>query len=321
MDAKRRSCLNDTARLILAAALGWGPAFAADPTPVTPSTQLATVAVRATMPEVRADAALVVDESGRVLYAKHTRTPKPIASITKLMTAMVVLDSGVPLDEPITIVEADRDTIRNSHSRLRIDRGATLSRREMLAVALMSSDNRAASALGRTAFRGGKPTFVTAMNRKAAALGMGETHFADPTGLDGGNQSTAQDLLLLVRAAARYPLISAVTSRERMTVWPYGDTGNPAAALEYRNTNPLVGNPEWDVEISKTGYINEAGRCLVMRAVAAGRRLDIVLLDAAGKRTPVGDSNRLRKWLAESGQTARDSSRAPADRWMTPYWE
>ncbi|MFN2165549.1 MAG: peptidase S11, partial [Anaerolineae bacterium] len=195
------------------------------------------------MPEIRADAALVVDESGRVLYAKHTRTRKPIASITKLMTAMVVLDARLPLDEPIQILEADRDTMRNSRSRLRIDRGATLSRGEMLAVALMSSDNRAASALGRTAFPGGKPPFVLAMNRKASALGMTDSHFADPTGLDGGNQSTAQDLLLLVRAAARYPLIRAVTSRERMTVWPYGDNENPISGLEYRNTNPLVGSP------------------------------------------------------------------------------
>ena len=321
MDVKRRSCMNDAARLILAATLGWGQVLAAAPSSDPPRLQLGANTVQTTTPEIRADAALVVDESGRVLYAKHTHTLKPIASITKLMTAIVVLDSGLPLDEPITVIEADRDTMRNSRSRLRIDRGATLSRRNMLAVALMSSDNRAASALGRTAFPGGKPTFVTAMNRKAAALGMGETRFADPTGLDGGNQSTAEDLLALVRTAARYPLIRAVTSRERMTVWPYGNTGDPSAGLEYRNTNPLVGNPEWGVELSKTGYINEAGRCLVMRAVAAGRRLDIVLLDSAGKRTPAGDSNRLRKWLADSGQLAGDASRAPADPWTTPYWE
>ncbi len=279
------------------------------------------VAVQGKAPEIRADAALVVDETGRVLYAKHTRTPKPIASITKLMTAMVVLDAGLPLDEPITILEADRDTLRNSRSRLRIDRGATLSRGEMLAVALMASDNRAASALGRTAFPGGKPSFVTAMNRKAAALGMSDSHFADPTGLDGGNQSTAEDLLTMVRAAAQYPLIREVTSRKQMTVWPYGNSGNPAAALEYRNTNPLVGDPDWGIEVSKTGYINEAGRCLVMRAVAAGRRLDIVLLDAAGKRTPVGDSNRLRQWLAGSSRQVLEASPTPDDRWSNPYWE
>lgn len=247
-------------------------------------------------PDLASAAALVIDESGRTLYAKRTRERKPIASITKLMTAIVVLDAGLPLDAPVTIAESDRDRLRHSHSRLRIDRGATLSRREMLSVALMSSDNRAASALGRTAFPGGKAVFVEAMNRKAQALGMRDTRFADPTGLDGGNRSTADDLAKLIRAAVGYPLIRSITSQASMEVHPYGDD----ATLQYRNTNPLVRDPHWVVELSKTGYVNEAGHCLVMRAVIAGRRLDIVLLDSAGKRTPVGDSNRLRKWL-ESG--------------------
>ena len=236
---------------------------------------------------------LVMDDAGRVAYAKGTRDRRPIASITKLMTAMVVLDSGVPLDTPLTIGEEDRDQLRHSRSRLRIDRAATLSRGEVLAVALMSSDNRAASALGRTTLAGGKPAFVDAMNRKAAELGMTDTHFADPTGLDGENRSTAEDLVLMVRAAAAYPLIREITTRGNMEVHPYGD----AAALPYRNTNPLVRSPDWQLELSKTGFVNEAGHCLVMRAVIGGRTLSMVLLDSPGKRSPMGDSIRLRQWL------------------------
>lgn len=272
--------------------------------------------------EIQAAAALVVDEQGRTLYAKRTRERKPIASITKLMTAMVVLDSSAPLGEPVTIEESDRDTLRNSRSRLRIDRHATLPRAEMLAVALMSSDNRAASALGRTALPGGKPVFVEAMNRKAAALGMNDTQFADPTGLDGRNLSTAEDLLKLIRAAADYPLIREITSRESIQVTPHGDQG----LLEYRNTNPLVKNPEWQIEVSKTGFINEAGHCLVMRTVLGGRRMDIVLLDASGKRTPVGDAGRLRQWLV-SQQSGRPVQLAGAgknpcgDPWSLSCWE
>jgi D-alanyl-D-alanine endopeptidase (penicillin-binding protein 7) len=237
--------------------------------------------------------ALVVDEAGRALYAKGTRDQRPIASITKLMTAMVVLDSAVPLDQPLTILEEDRDQLRHSRSRLRIDRAATLQRREVLAVALMSSDNRAAAALGRTTFPGGKPIFVAAMNRKAEALGMLDSRFADPTGLDGNNTSTAEDLVMMARAAAAYPLIRELTTSASMEVHPYGDAGT----LQYRNTNPLVRSPDWHLELSKTGFVNEAGHCLVMRAVIGGRLLSIVLLDSPGKRSPVGDSNRLRKWL------------------------
>jgi D-alanyl-D-alanine endopeptidase (penicillin-binding protein 7) len=272
--------------------------------------------------DIQATAALVVDDLGRTLYAKHTHERKPIASVTKLMTAMVVLDAGLPLDEPITIEESDRDTLRNSRSRLRIDRHATLTRGEMLAVALMSSDNRAASALGRTALPGGKPAFVEAMNRKAAALGMRESQFADPTGLDARNQSTAEDLLKLIRAAASYPLIHEITSRDSMQVAPYGDRG----LLQYRNTNPLVKSPNWEIELSKTGFINEAGHCLVMRAVVADRQLDIVLLNASGRRTPVGDAGRLRQWVVS--QQSRSTGPQPgsrknpcADPWSLTCWE
>ncbi len=236
---------------------------------------------------------LVIDEAGHPIYAKRTRDQRPIASITKLMTAMVVLDAAVSLDEPVTILEEDRDQMRHSRSRLRIDRAATLQRRQVLAVALMSSDNRAASALGRTTFPGGKPAFVDAMNRKAAALGMTESRFADPTGLDGNNISTAEDLVKMARAASSYALIREITTTGEMEVQPYGDGGT----LHYRNTNPLVRNPDWHLELSKTGFVNEAGHCLVMRAVIGGRLLSIVLLDSPGKRSPVGDSTRLRKWL------------------------
>jgi len=272
--------------------------------------------------DIHATAALVVDDLGRTLYAKRTRERKPIASITKLMTAMVVLDAGLPLDEPVTIEESDRDTLRNSRSRLRIDRHATLARDKMLAVALMSSDNRAASALGRTALPGGKPAFVEAMNRKAAALGMTDSRFADPTGLDARNQSTAEDLLKLVRAAAGYSLIRQITSRDSMQVAPYGDRG----ILEYRNTNPLVKSSEWQIEVSKTGFINEAGHCLVMQAVVGGRRLYIVLLDASGRRTPVGDAGRLRQWVVsqqtrQPGQQTVSRKNPCADPWALTCWE
>ena len=170
---------------------------------------------------------------------------------------------------------------------------ARLSRRDMLTIALMSSENRAASALGRTTFPGGTPAFVAAMNRKAQALGMTDTHYADASGLDGANRSTAEDLVKLLQAASRYPLIREATTRSELEVKPYAGGGT----LPYRNTNPLVRNGGWQVELSKTGYVDEAGHCLAMQAQIAGRRYWIVLLDSAGKRTPVGDSNRLRKWI------------------------
>lgn len=236
---------------------------------------------------------LVIDDAGQPVYAKGTRDQRPIASITKLMTAMVVLDSGVPMDEPLTILEEDRDLLRHSRSRLHIERAPTLPRGEILAVALMSSDNRAASALGRTTLTGGKPAFVEAMNRKAASLGMTSSRFADPTGLDGNNISTAEDLAKMIKAAVNYPQIREITTTGAMEVHPYGDQ----STLHYRNTNPLVRDPNWQLELSKTGFINEAGHCLVMRAVIGGRPLSIVLLNSIGKRSPVGDSMRLRKWL------------------------
>jgi D-alanyl-D-alanine endopeptidase (penicillin-binding protein 7) len=247
-------------------------------------------------PDIRSGAALVIDHFGNRVYGKNTTDVRPIASITKLMMAMVVLDADVPLDDHITITEQDRDRLRWSRSRLRIGE-ATLSRRDMLRVALMSSDNRAAAALGRTTFAGGTADFVAAMNAKAATLGMRDSQFVDASGLNAGNQSTAEDLIRMVHAASQYPLIREITSTGEYTAHPYADRG----AVNYRNTNPLVRDSRWNVELSKTGYIHEAGRCLVMQAVVAGRRLYIVLLNGDGKMTPVGDSNRLRDWLKTSG--------------------
>jgi serine-type D-Ala-D-Ala endopeptidase (penicillin-binding protein 7) len=254
-------------------------------------------------PAIRSDVVLVVDEGGTPVLAKHSQAVKPIASITKLMTAMVVLDSGVDLDQVIEITDADRDQLRHSRSRMRTN-AARLTRRDMLTIALMSSENRAASALGRTTFPGGTPDFVTAMNRKAQALGMADTRYADASGLDGANRSTAEDLVRLLQAANRYPLIREATTRSELKVQPYPGGG----PVPYRNTNPLVRNEGWQVELSKTGYVDEAGHCLAMQAQIAGRRYWIVLLDSAGKRTPVGDSNRLRKWI-EAGLKERPVQR------------
>jgi D-alanyl-D-alanine endopeptidase (penicillin-binding protein 7) len=243
---------------------------------------------------LRSAVALVADRYGRRVYAKHSGDVKPIASITKLMTAMVVLDADLPMDERITILEVDRDRLRHSRSRLRTDR-ATLSRRELLTIALMSSENRAAAALGRTSLPGGTPAFVEAMNRKAKSLGMRHSHFADASGLNGANRSTAEDLVKMLQAASRYPFIRKATTTAEKTVSPYAS----GATLDYRNTNILIrnANPNWDMGVSKTGYINEAGRCLAMQAQIGGRIFYVVFLQASGKLTPVGDSNRVRKWL------------------------
>ncbi len=243
---------------------------------------------------LRSESVLVVDEHGHQVYAKTPGLVMPIASITKLMTSMVVLDAGVPLDRHITIRKADRDLLRLTGSRLHYDR-ASLSRSELLKIALMSSENRAAAALGRTTFPDGTRAFVKAMNRKAQTLEMKNTRFADATGLDASNVSTAQDLSRLLRAARDYPLIRRATTTLSTEVRPYEKRG----ALRYVNTNRLLKNPAWDIGLSKTGYIDEAGRCLVMEARLHERTLFIVLLNSFGKLTPFGDSNRLRKWVRE----------------------
>jgi D-alanyl-D-alanine endopeptidase (penicillin-binding protein 7) len=241
-------------------------------------------------PGLRSASALVLDSDGNVIYGKDQNTVRSIASITKLMTAMVTLDAELDLNQPITITRDDRDLVQLTGSRL--EYGATLTRREMILLALMSSENRAASALGRS-YPGGMNAFVAAMNTKAASLGMHNSQFADPAGLHVENLSTAADLATMVAAADSYPLIRQASTTQRLEVRPYRKRG----PLVYGNTNRLLKNPNWDIELSKTGYINEAGRCLVMRASIEGEELSIVLLNSFGKLTPFGDSNRLRRWL------------------------
>ncbi len=238
---------------------------------------------------------LVLDAAaGHPIYAKAADTVTPIASVTKLMTAMVVLDAGQPLDEMVTVDIADLDLLRGSHSRLRL--GSELSRREMLRLALMSSENRAASSLARH-YLGGLDAFVAAMNRKAADLRMVHTHFSDATGLSSENVSTANEVALMVKAAAAYPMIrdATTTSSHYVEVQPTG------TLLGFNNTNSLVRGGAWDIQVSKTGFIREAGKCLVMLATIASRPIVIVLLDSYGKLTRIGDANRVKYWL-ETGE-------------------
>jgi D-alanyl-D-alanine endopeptidase (penicillin-binding protein 7) len=241
--------------------------------------------------------AMIVDQSsGATIYSHNASNPAPIASITKLMTAMVVLDAGLSMDEPITVAEEDVDSLRNSGSRLRV--GTTLTRQEMLQIALMASENRAAAALART-YPGGTTRFVAAMNRKAAELGMSRSHFVDSTGLHSQNVSTAEDLVKMVRAGHNYEQIRAMSTTEAYDV--VQDNGR---LTPYKNTNALVKSPSWDIGLSKTGFINEAGRCLVMQAKIASRPVIIVLLDSWGKYTRIADARRVKKWLEASRTTA-----------------
>lgn len=244
-------------------------------------------------PNLRSASALVIDADGNIIYGKDIDTVRPIASITKLMSAMVIIDSGIDLDEKITVTKADRDLVQLTGSRL--EYGASLSRRDMLLLAIMSSENRAATALGRT-YPGGMDAFVKQMNKKARQLGMANSHFADPAGLHVENTASARDLMKMVTAAQEYPLIRQAGTTKRKEVFPYAKRG----PLVYGNTNRLLKNKNWDIELSKTGYINEAGRCLVMQATIEGEPVSIVLLNSFGKLTPFGDSNRLRKWMLAS---------------------
>jgi D-alanyl-D-alanine endopeptidase (penicillin-binding protein 7) len=240
--------------------------------------------------KLRSASALVLDQSGNVVYAKEMDEPRPIASITKLMTAMVILDAGLPQDERITITKEDRDLIRLTGSRLGY--GATLARADLVRLALMASENRASNALART-YPGGRKALVEAMNRKARELGMNDSRFADPAGLDAGNIASARDLVRLVHAAMRYPFIREATTTREISVRPWKDRGE----LRYVNTNRLLKNAAWEIQLSKTGYLNEAGRCLAMQAEIIDRPLTIVLLNSFGKLTPFGDSNRIRTWI------------------------
>jgi serine-type D-Ala-D-Ala endopeptidase (penicillin-binding protein 7) len=253
--------------------------------------------------ELKSSVALVVDQdTDQVLFSKNPQAVLPIASITKLMTALVVTEAQLPLDEVLTVSQDDVDTEKGSRSRLTV--GTHLSRGDMLHLALMASENRAANALGRH-YPGGLPAFVEAMNQKAAELGMADTHYVEPTGLSSKNQSSAHDLTLLVKAAYEHPIIRDLsTSREaRVAVGK--------RQLQFHSTNGLVRNPSWDIGLQKTGYISEAGRCLVMQAQLAGRRLIMVLLDSAGKYSRIGDAERIRKWLLHSTPMALQTALPP----------
>lgn len=242
---------------------------------------------------IKSGLALVVDqESGDVLYSKNTDEVASIASITKLMTAIVILDSGVPLLEKITVDRKDIDRYKGSRSKLRV--GTVLMRAEALKLALMSSENRAAAALART-FPGGSAAFVDAMNAKAFELGMQHSHFVDSTGLRPENVSTAEDLVTLVKTAHSYPLIRDFTTAASFSIETHSKRGS--RLLRFVNSNRLVRSSKWEIGISKTGYISEAGRCLVMQARIADRSLIIVLLDSWGKLTRIGDANRIKRWL------------------------
>lgn len=243
--------------------------------------------------ELKSSVALVMDqETHEVLFSKNSQAVLPIASITKLMTAMVVTEANLPLDEVLTITEDDVDMEKGSRSRLKV--GTQLTRGEMLHLALMSSENRAAHALGRH-YPGGLSAFVVAMNRKARELGLLDTRYVEPTGLSSRNQSSARDLATLVGAAHQHQIIRELsTSPEYLVEIDH-------QVQHFKNTNGLVNSPAWDIGLQKTGYISEAGRCLVMQAQLAGRKLIMVFLDSAGRYSRIGDAERIRKWL-EGGE-------------------
>ncbi len=241
--------------------------------------------------DLKSSVALVMDQdTNEVLFSKNPQAVLPIASLTKIMTALVVTEARLPLEEVLTISQADVDTEKGSSSRLTV--GTQLSRFEMLHLALMSSENRAAHALGRH-YPGGLDAFVAAMNRKTIELGMSNTRYVEPTGLSSHNQSSARDLATLVKAAYNYPLIRELSTSHE------GEVAVGRRQVHFRNTNGLVRNPEWEIGLQKTGYISEAGRCLVMQAKLAGRQLIMVFLDSAGKYSRIGDAERVRRWVNE----------------------
>ena len=241
---------------------------------------------------LKSSVALVLDsDTNEVLFSKNSEAVLPIASLTKLMTAVVVTEAKLPLGEMLSVSQDDVDTEKGSRSRLKV--GTQLSREEMLHLALMSSENRAAHALGR-AYPGGLEAFVAAMNRKARELGMNDTHYVEPTGLSSKNQSSARDLATLVKAAHEHQIIRELSTSPEFLV----EIGN--RPMQFRNTNGLVRNPEWEIGLQKTGYITEAGRCLVMQAKLAGRQLIMVFLDSAGKYSRIGDAERVRRWINEA---------------------
>jgi D-alanyl-D-alanine endopeptidase (penicillin-binding protein 7) len=245
---------------------------------------------------LKSSVALVVDQdTNEVLFSKNDQAVLPIASLTKLMTGLIISEANLPMDEKILITQEDVDTEKGSSSRLRV--GTQLSRGELLHLALMSSENRAANALGRT-YPGGLASFTGLMNKKAFALGMKDTHYVEPTGLSSRNQSSARDLVKLVDTAYGHPLLRELSTS------PGYQVAVGKRVLQYNNTNRLVKNPTWDIGLQKTGYISEAGQCLVMQAKVAGRHLIMVFLDSAGKLTRLADAERVRHWLESASNAA-----------------
>ena len=265
---------------------------------------------------LRSAAALVVDQkTGEALYAKNVDVPTSIASITKLMTAMVTLDAGLDLSEDLVIGNDEVDHLKGTGSRLAL--GTRLTREELLHLALIASENRAAAALSR-AYPGGREAFVVAMNRKAHEIGMKDSHFVDGTGLNSSNRSTAADLVKMVDAAYQYPLLREITSTgsydvslprtKVVRIHEHGHTHKVARVVQshmaFNNTNALTRNQDWEIGVSKTGFINEAGHCLVMQTKIAEQKVIIVLLDSWGKYSRIGDAQRIRKWLEHDNQIA-----------------
>jgi serine-type D-Ala-D-Ala endopeptidase (penicillin-binding protein 7) len=250
---------------------------------------LAAAAKPLLLPKLKSSSVLVIDQSdSTVLMARHSDVAAPIASITKLMTALVVLDAKQPLNQALEITAAETDLPRGGASRLSV--GTVLTRGDLMHLALMSSENRAAHALGVN-YPGGLPAMVRAMNAKAAALGMTSSHFVDPTGLSSDNVASPEDLAKLVIAASHNPSIREYSTDTRYTVRVRRHL------VEFHNTDNLVANPTWNIVVQKTGYITEAGKCLVMEAVIEGRNVVIVLLDSAGKLTRVADAKRVKSWM------------------------
>lgn len=255
---------------------------------------------------LRSGVALVMDDrEGVVLYGRNIDRPRPIASLTKIMTAQVIFDSGLPLNTLIEISRADRDRLRGTGSRLAY--GALISRYDLLRAALGASDNRAAAALART-YPGGEKAMIAAMNAKSLELGMSQTRFTDSSGLDNGNVSTARDLALLSAATEKYPLITQLTTTPSFQIIDHA-TGRE---ISFHNTNRLVQRDSWDINLSKTGYTASAGNCLLMQTSIGNRPLTIVLLNSWGKYSRYGDANRIQKWLLNAEQNVPPEQTARA---------
>lgn len=261
-----------------------------------------TAATPPVVQELASGSALLVDlKSNEVLYSSNPNLVVPIASVTKVMTAMVVLDAKLPLDQRLPVTIRDAQEMQGVFSRVRI--GSEISRREMLLLTLMSSENRAAASLAHH-YPGGYSAFIQAMNAKAKALGMSQTRYIEPTGLSERNVSSANDLVKLLKASQAYPLIEQFSTTSEKTVAFH----KPNYTLGFRNTNALVRKPDWSIQLTKTGFTNAAGHCLVMRTVMDQREVAFVVLDAFGKYTHIADASRLKKWL----ETGRVTPVAPA---------